>query len=124
MKRPVIISLIIVALVLIWFFRAQRNNEDAEAVQAMIEETLQERLKNYREIRAKICRNKVQEAATVIADSILIEEARMKKDTLLKPPKPEKPQKPEIKTVIDSVPVAPFLRKDSLQKDSIKKSDY
>ena len=124
MKRPVIISLIIVALILIWFFRAQRNNEDAEAVQAMIEETLQERLKNYREIRAKACRSKVLEAATSIVDSILIDEARMKKDTLLKPRKPEKPVKPAIKTIIDTVPIAPFLKKDALPKDSMKNFDY
>ena len=119
MNRSVIISLIAVSMILIWFFASQRDNEDAEAVQAMIEETLQEKLQNYREIRARRCREKVITEATAIVDSILIEEARINKDTLSKPNKPDKPDKPEIKTVLDTMPIAPFLNQDSLAQDSI-----
>ena len=121
MNRSVIISLITVSVILIWFFTAQNNNEDAEAVQAMIESTLQKRLQSYREIRTEICQEKVFEKASAIVDSILIEEARMGKDTLLKPPKPDKPEKPEIKTILDTVPIAPFLKPsdDSLLQDSL-----
>ena len=119
MNRSVIFSLLAVSMIFIWFFVSQRDNEDAEAVQAMIEATLQDKLNTYREIRAKRCKEKVLTEATAIVDSILIEEARLNKDTLAKPLKPEKPEKPEIKTVLDTMPIAPFLNQDSLAQDSL-----
>lgn len=97
-----------------WFIFDQSNDKDAIAVEAKIQETLKERLLSYEEIRRKACKKEVLEAASDLADSILIAQARINKDSLIKPTKPAKPDKPTIKTVLDTMPISPFLEKDSL----------
>lgn len=87
------------------------------------------RIANYKKTRLEVCRNEALEKASAIVDSILIVEARearlFVKD---KPAKPDRPGKPEIKTVIDTIPIAPFLDftqdsllRDSLLRDSLRK---
>lgn len=87
------------------------DDRNQKAVQAVIEEEVAKRVQAYRQTRMQRCYEQVLEEASKLADSILILEARLERDTLHKPPKPEKPEKPEIKTVLDSLPVKPLLEK-------------
>lgn len=95
-----------------------KDDRNANAVEALIETTLTERLAEYERIRKEKCREEILTEAGLIVDSILIKEAREAKDTLKRPPKPTRPTKPEIRTLIDSTPLAPIIQKkrDSLGK--------
>ncbi len=88
---------------------------ETEIRQSVIEEQVKERLALHRATKLRVCQEKVLAEASRLADSILIHQARLKRDTLSKPPKPFKPEKPEIKTLIDSVPVKPFFRDSTLE---------
>ena len=104
------------------FLFSCEKKTDKEAIQELIEETAQKRLDDFRRIRMKRCWQDVMEEASRVADSILLEEARLRRDTLLKPPKPDKPDKPEIKTLLDSTPIKPFLANESLDSTAIRDS--
>ena len=78
-----------------------------------IEEKVEERMADYKQILEERCQERVLEEASRRADSILLVRARLERDTVGKPPKPYKPEKPTVKTLIDSIPVAPLF-KDSL----------
>ncbi|MCO6477526.1 MAG: hypothetical protein J5I94_12925 [Phaeodactylibacter sp.] len=99
------------------------DDRNQRAVQAVIEEEVEKRVRNYKEVRMQRCYEQALQEASYLADSILLLEARLERDTMGKPPKPEKPEKPEIKTVLDSLPVKPLLdktkkaEKDTLMKD-------
>lgn len=81
----------------------------ADVIQLEVEERLRILIENRRER----CRTEALDKATAIVDSMLIEQAKANKDTLGKPPKPLKPVKPEILSPIDSLPVRPFLQRDT-----------
>lgn len=89
---------------------------DQQRVEALIQEELKKRVEDYRLVVMQQCRERALLKASSLADSILITEARLSRDTLGRPPKPIKPEKPEIKLPKDSLPVQPLLpgRKDSL----------
>ena len=93
-----------------------KEKDDQARLEEMIEEEVNSRLANYRQIVLAQCRKRMLEEASEIVDSILIEQARLGRDSLLKPPKPSKPEKPEIKSLKDTVPVKPLL---PTTKDSI-----
>lgn len=76
---------------------------------AYIEKQVEERILEYKRILDERCREKVLEEANRLTDSILLVRARLERDSLDKPPRPDKPDKPEVKTIIDSVPVAPLF---------------
>lgn len=80
------------------------------AVQAFVEKQVEEQLATYKRIFMQQCRDKVLLEAGQIADSILITEARLKRDSMGKPPKPLKPEKPEIKQLKDSLTLDPLFR--------------
>ena len=99
-----------------------QQSQDQEAIQALIKAKIEERVANYARIKREKCFEKVLKEASRQADSILLVEARLNRDTLLKPPKPIKPEKPEILSLTDSSRIAPFLTPpvDTLPKpDSI-----
>lgn len=79
------------------------------AVEAFVQEQVEERLANYRRILSQQCWEAVIQEAGVIADSILINEARRRRDSLGKPPRPIKPEKPELKKLQDSLTLDPIL---------------
>lgn len=85
---------------------AQRLNAEAER-----------RVEDYTAILQKNCQQKVLVEATRIADSLLVQEARMSTDTLLKPLKPLRPEKPETQILKDTTPIKPFLNP---KRDTIK----
>ena len=88
------------------------------AVDAFVEEQVEERLDVYQKILAQQCWDKILEEAGKIADSILINEARLKRDSIDKPPKPEKPERPEMKHLKDSLVLDPLFRDSITVEDS------
>ena len=107
-RAATILLIVLVALGIIIVFFIQ-GDESQQAVEEMIQEKVEERIQKFTATLDRKCMESVIEDAIAIVDSLLIEEARMKKDSSLKPPKPEKPERPEIKTIIDTVPIEPFL---------------
>ncbi|MCB9267744.1 MAG: hypothetical protein H6558_22190 [Lewinellaceae bacterium] len=100
-----------------------KDDRNKIAVQAVIEKEVARRVENYRQVRMQRCYEKALEEASHQADSILLLEARLERDTLSKPPKPHKPEKPEIKTLLDSTPVKPLLEKHRKpEKDSLERN--
>ena len=98
----------------------QGESDRLEVRQAAIEQEVARKLETFRKIKAQNCRDEVLTAASLIADSLIIANARMQLDTTLKPPKPFKPEQPTLQTLIDSVPVKPLFQKKP-QKDSTSK---
>lgn len=110
------------AIILVIIFAAcESEGEKQQFEQMLIEKDVEERLVQYKRILEENCEAKVLEEATRIADSIIIEQARMLKDTLLKPIKPERPGVPEIKTLEDTLKVKPFLPKPKRDTDTTGK---
>jgi hypothetical protein len=91
------------------------DERDEAAIKAAIQETLKKKIANFKKVRRQRCLNDIYDEANIIVDSILLEEARQKRDTIGKPARPIKPEKPEIKTILDTLPIAPLLEKDSLE---------
>lgn len=92
----------------------------SEVRQAAIEREVARKLETFRKIKDQNCRDEVLTAASLIADSLIIANARMQLDTTFKPPKPFKPEQPTLQTLIDSVPVKPLF-KEKPKKDSTLK---
>ncbi|MEM1216347.1 MAG: hypothetical protein AAGJ82_11715 [Bacteroidota bacterium] len=82
-------------------------------VDAVIMEKVEERLAKFKAVRQERCQARVWEEAGRIADSIILLEARRSKDTLDRPLRPTRPEKPALKTLEDSLELAPLFR-DSL----------
>lgn len=76
-----------------------------------IQQKVEERLADHRKIRIAACRDRYLQDATKLVDSLLIERARMEKDTIGKPPKPVKPTRPHLLSPLDSTPVKPLFEK-------------
>ena len=92
----------------------KERDRDTE-VQAKIEQTVEDRLVNYRKVRMERCRESIMEEATRVTDSLMIVEARMDKDLMDRPPIPPKPERPEILELQDTTPIKPLLaNEDSL----------
>lgn len=87
---------------------------------AVIEEKVQERLAEFKRVIDLRCREKVLEEAGLIADSLVLRQARLKKDTFQRPIKPVRPDEPELKTLNDSLPLKPFFEPSLSQPDKIK----
>lgn len=87
-----------------------RPDENKVAVEIFLERQVEDRLETYRQILAQQCRDNILEEAGKIADSILIAEARLERDTANKPPKPTKPGRPELKKLQDSLALDPLFR--------------
>lgn len=96
--------------IILAFFASCESEEEKQALdQMMIEEEVKRRVEEYTRILGDNCQTRVLEEATLLADSLMILEARLAKDTLFKPIKPLRPEKPELRILQDSTPVKPFL---------------
>lgn len=118
-------TFLLVGVLAFFLFSCSQENESSVREQ-VIQEKLNERVEQYKSEKRNACREKVLKAAGVIADSILLVEARLKRDTSNRPPIPDKPELPKIIPIRDSVPVKPFFRDSSLelmQRDSFKKGN-
>lgn len=100
-------------LSILLFSSCGEDNRNKIAVEKVVNEEIERRVNDYIQMRIKRCQDKAIAEANEIADSILIAEARLARDTITKPPKPLKPEKPEIKSLLDSTPVQPLV--DSVQ---------
>lgn len=95
---------------LILLAAACQPSYDREAiVNQLMDEALQARIDNYKNIRENRCWDGLLREANRLADSILFQEAKLAIDTINRPPVPAKPVAPEKKVLKDSMPVKPFL---------------
>ncbi|MEQ8703891.1 MAG: hypothetical protein RIC19_08215 [Phaeodactylibacter sp.] len=93
------------------------DNRNRDAVEEMIQQEVTERVATYRENRTQRCYQDAVKDAGILADSILLLEARLSRDTASKPPRPTKPERPVVKKMRDSLlKVAPLLSEDSILK--------
>lgn len=90
------------------------DNRNKIAVDRVIAEEVEKRIQDFRTTRMNRCKEKAIDEANEIADSLLIIQARLSRDTIGKPPKPDKPEKPEIKLLEDSTPIQPIINTDSI----------
>ncbi|NJL74241.1 MAG: hypothetical protein HC892_03560 [Saprospiraceae bacterium] len=77
--------------------------------QELIEQEVQKKIQLIVTNKNTRCLRESLEEASEIVDSMIIAQAKLNKDTLLKPPKPEKPLPPIPLTLKDSLKVKPFL---------------
>jgi hypothetical protein len=78
-------------------------------IDAVIAEKVQERLTEFESIVNRRCQDRALEEAGLLADSIIIEQARRKKDTLDRPLKPLRPDQPELLQLKDSLELVPLF---------------
>lgn len=67
----------------------------------------EKRVAEYTVVLQENCRKRALEQAIILADSLIIQDARLRGDTLFKPMRPEKP---ETQIYLDTTPVKPFLK--------------
>ena len=84
-------------------------------IDAVIEEKVTERLDEFQRVVNLRCRNRALEEAGLLADSIIVERARRRLDTLQRPIRPMRPDRPELLRLEDSLELAPLF-KDTLRK--------
>lgn len=102
------------------------DNRNRIAVEKMIQEEVTQRVATYRENRTQRCYQDAVKEASSLADSILLLQARLNRDTASKPPRPTRPEQPAAKKLRDSLlKVAPLLSEDSiiklLKRDSLRR---
>jgi hypothetical protein len=107
-------STFILLIALLSLYSCGEDNRNKIAVDRVIAEEVENRVQSFRSTRMERCKEKAIDEANEIADSILIREARLSRDTISKPPKPEKPEKPEIKLLEDSTPIQPIINTDTI----------
>ncbi len=94
---------ILLLLLTISSFACEAGEDQSVKVQALVDGLVNDRIKSHKEIRLQRCREEMLREAGEKVDSILLEEARMRRDTLSRPPKPTKPLQPAFKALPDSL---------------------
>ena len=89
------------------------NERDKALIEELIQNQVQTRIITYKTLSYNRCLEGIYTEASEIADSLLLLQARLSRDTSDRPGKPIKPEKPEIIELKDSTPIQPFLQ-DSL----------
>lgn len=98
------------AFLLVLSLAACRSEEQTEAQrQAYVMAQAEAKIAEFRHDVLKQCYEKALTKASLLADSILILEARFELDTTGRPPKPLKPEKPTIKSLSDSTGIKPLF---------------
>lgn len=99
-----------------------REEFSPEELQALVDQELEKKLKDYRAIKLERCQKSLLVEADLIVDSLVFKESQPT-DTSFIP----KPARPEIRVVQDTRPIVPLfdtiiegLRVDSLSIDSLK----
>lgn len=111
------ISIVLVSIV-IWSCNDTRTKD--LMIQKMIEEDVENRVENFIRVREEVCQKQVLEKATILADSIMLEEVRRIKINATGPYIPEKPTRPELKVKEAYEKVRPLF--DSLKKGRHRKT--
>lgn len=86
----------------IWLMACGEDDRNKRAVEKVIQKEVGKRVSTYRDSRFERCYKEAVEEASKLADSLLLIEARLSRDTAGKPPKPIKPERPELKTLKDT----------------------
>lgn len=89
--------------------------EPSVTVEDLVQQKLQQKITDLHKNRRERCINEALESASLIVDSILIERARLEKDSLAKPPKPTKPEFPDVFILQDTTSAVRPLFQDSIQ---------
>lgn len=90
-----------------------RERDRAAEVKKIIAERVKARLAEYREIRLQRCREELMKEAARRADSVVVAQAELLRDTLSRPPKPLRPERPERAAPADTTPLRPLLPRDT-----------
>ena len=99
------------AFVLLPSFQEQGDVTEITVRNDRVRAEVDKKLKIYRDIETKRCRQKMFEKAGAIADSMLMARSRSKiTDPLTRPPIPNRPERPEVLFPKDSTPLAPLLK--------------
>jgi len=99
------------------------KEDQSVRVQAMVDQLVQDRIQSHKDIRLARCREEMLREAGGKVDSMLLEEARLTRDTLDRPPKPTKPGQPLLRTLPDSLRLVQKPRIQSPGKDTLQKND-
>jgi hypothetical protein len=106
-------AILLLVFLLAGISACKEDDRNRIAVEKVINEEVSRKVNDYIQMRMKRCIEKATKEANEIADSLLILEARLSRDTASKPPRPYKPEKPEIKALQDSSPIAPIFKRDT-----------
>jgi hypothetical protein len=86
----------------------------------MIDQEVKNRLNRWADAKRRNCEQALLEEATILVDSIILEQAREAAAQKEKPPKPVKPAHPEPLELPDSLPLKPIFESgDSSQELSL-----
>ncbi len=98
-----------ISLLFIFFYSCESaTHVDKEEA---IEEKVQERLAEFERVITARCQKKILEEAEALADSIILERARLLTDSLTKPEKPGRPERPATMRIKDSLfQLAPLFK--------------
>lgn len=89
-----IISILLVSIV-IWSCNDTRAKD--LMIQKMIKEDVENRVENFIRVREEVCQKQVFERATILADSMMLDEVRRIKINATVPYVPDKPKRQEVK---------------------------
>jgi len=93
-----------------------REEYSPEEIDRLIQVEVDRRVAEYIAVRTTFCAETLLSEATRRLDSMQLEEARTRRDTLLQPAKPERPEKPTFRTLSEDIPLVPLLQpKDTLK---------
>lgn len=111
-----IISILLVSIV-IWSCNDTRAKD--LMIQKMIKEDVGNRVENFIRVREEVCQKQVLERATILADSMMLDEVRRIKINATVPYVPDKPKRPEVKVKEAYEKVRPLF--DSLKNSRQRK---
>lgn len=94
-------------------------HDEAALKQALIEETIANRIQTHISKKRANCRKEIIKAAVLRADSLMIQLALSKTDTSSKNTRPIKPTRPTIIFPTDTTPIKPLFEELTPQADSL-----
>ena len=103
MIRKLVVCL---ALLAVGCSQASRGEIDVDQV---IAEKVAERLTAFRQVQQRQCLDRAEVEAGRLADSILLERARLTRDTFGRPLRPSRPDQPAWQDLRDSLPLRPLF---------------
>ena len=83
--------------------------DKAALQQALIEQTVKEKVVNYEKKKKATCRQEALAEAVIIADSVMIKLALSKVDTGGQGNRPIKPSRPDLDLPVDTTPIKPLF---------------
>ncbi len=110
---------VFVMLAMLFFLTGSCGSEETtqDEFDRMIEQEVKNRLDHWAAVKRRNCEQALLEEATIIVDSIVLEQARQAAAQKEKPPKPIKPEHPEPLDLPDSLPLKPIFESgDSSQE--------